>query len=97
MAFPLLGNSDHIDHIDFFLNSKRDALFHCTAYDQSHADWDGLYDNLRNVPWENIFKGCVCYILLDCFVCLKESSCETRKNVFYFTLKALFIFEIIKF
>ena len=35
--------------------------------------------------------------LLVCFVCLKESTCETRKNVFYFTLKALFILEIIKF
>ena len=31
------------------------------------------------------------------FVCLKESTCKTRKNVFYCTLKALFIFKIIKF
>ena len=35
--------------------------------------------------------------LLVCFVCLKKSTCETRKNVFYFTSKALFILEIIKF
>ena len=35
--------------------------------------------------------------LLVCFVCLKESICETRKNVFYFTSKALFVLEIIKF
>ena len=35
--------------------------------------------------------------LLVCFVCLKESTCETKKNVFYFALKALFILEIIKF
>ena len=35
--------------------------------------------------------------LLVCFVCLKESTCEARKNVFYFTLKALFVLEIIKF
>ena len=35
--------------------------------------------------------------LLVCFVCLKERTCERRKNVFYFTLKALFILEIIKF
>ena len=35
--------------------------------------------------------------LLVCFVSLKESSCETRKNVFYFSSKALFVFEIIKF
>ena len=35
--------------------------------------------------------------LLVCFVCLKESTFETRKNVFYFTSKALFVLEIIKF
>ena len=47
--------------------------------------------------WNDEFKGCVCYILLVCFVCLKESTCETRKNVFYFTSKAFFVLEIIKF
>ena len=35
--------------------------------------------------------------LLVCFVCLKESICETRENAFYFILKALFVLEIIKF
>ena len=35
--------------------------------------------------------------LLVCFVCLKEGTLETRKNVFYFTSKNIFILEIIKF
>ena len=35
--------------------------------------------------------------LLVCFLCLKESTWEARKNVFYFTLKTLFVLEIIKF
>ena len=35
--------------------------------------------------------------LLVCFVCLIESTCETRKKVFHFTSKALFVLEIIKF
>ena len=35
-------------------------------------------------------------ILLVCFVCLNESTCETKKNVFYFTSKALFVLEITK-
>ena len=26
------------------------------AYDYSRADWDGLHDHLRAVPWEGIFK-----------------------------------------
>ena len=34
---------------------------------------------------------------LVCFVCLKESTCETRKNVFYFTSIALSVLEIIRF
>ena len=42
-------------------------------------------------------KGPFHHILLVCSVCLKESALETRKNVFYFTLKALFVLEIIKF
>ena len=35
--------------------------------------------------------------LLVCFVCLKQSTCETRKNTFYLFSKALFVLEIIKF
>ena len=35
--------------------------------------------------------------LLICFGYLKESFCETRKNVFYFTSKAFLVLEIIKF
>ena len=26
------------------------------AYDYSRVDWDGLHDNLRYAPWEDIFK-----------------------------------------
>ena len=59
MAFPPLGNSDHVVvsvSIDFPLNLKWDAPFHCIAYDYSHADRDGLCDHLRDFPWEDIFK-----------------------------------------
>ena len=52
-------NSDHVVvsvSIDFPINSKQDALFHRVAYDYSRADWDGLHDYLRDVPWEDIFK-----------------------------------------
>ena len=59
MAFPPLGNSDHdvvSVSIDFPTNSQRDAPFHRIAYDYFCADWDGLRDHLRDVPWEDIFK-----------------------------------------
>ena len=36
--------------------SQQDAPFHRIAYDYTHADWDGLHDHLRDVPWEDIFK-----------------------------------------
>ena len=58
IAFPSLGNSDHVVSvsIDFTSNSKGNAPFHWIAYDYSCADWDGLPDQLRDVPWEDIFK-----------------------------------------
>ena len=48
MAFPPLGNSDHVVSvsIDFPSNSPRNALFHHIAYDYSRADWDVLRDHL---------------------------------------------------
>ena len=52
MAFPPLGNSDHVVvlvFIDFPTNSQRDAPFHRIAYDYSRADWDGLCDHLGDV------------------------------------------------
>ena len=59
MAFPPLGNSDHVVvsvSIDNFPNSQRDALFHRIAYDYFHADWEGLCDHLRDFRWKDIFK-----------------------------------------
>ena len=59
MAFPPLGNPDHVVvsvSIDFPTNSQQDAPFHRIAYDYSRANWYGLCDHLRDVPWEDIFK-----------------------------------------
>ena len=42
--------------LTFTINSKQDTPFHPMAYDYSRADWDGLRDHLRDVPWEDIFK-----------------------------------------
>ena len=32
--------------------------FHHIAYDYSRANWHGLRDHLRDVPWEDIVKLC---------------------------------------
>ena len=59
MAFPPLGNSDHVAvsvFIDFPINSKQDTPFHRVAYDYSRADWHGLRVRLSDFPWDDIFK-----------------------------------------
>ena len=59
MAFPQLGNSDHVVvsvSIDFPIHCKQNAPFHRVTYDYSRADCDGLRYHLRYVPWEDIFK-----------------------------------------
>ena len=41
MAFTPFGNSDHVIvsvSIDFPINSKQNASFHCIAFDYFHAD-----------------------------------------------------------
>ena len=38
------------------INSKWDAPFHHITHDYSRADWDGLRDHLRDVPWKDTFK-----------------------------------------
>ena len=58
-GFTSIEKSDHVFvsvSIDFPSNSQRDAPFHSIAYDCSRADWDGLRDHLRDVPWEDIFN-----------------------------------------
>ena len=59
MAFPPLRNSNHVVvsvSMDFPSNSQRDVPSHCIAYDSSRADWNGLCDHLRDLPWEDIVK-----------------------------------------
>ena len=59
MAFPPLGNSDHVAmsvSINFPIKSNEDATFHRIAYDYYRADCDGLRNHLRDVPWEDVFK-----------------------------------------
>ena len=58
IVFPPLGNSDHVVSVSiaFLSNFQWGASFHRIAYGYSCADWDGLCDHLRDVPWEDIFK-----------------------------------------
>ena len=91
MAFPSLGNSDHVVvsvSIDFPSCSQQDALFQRIAYDYSHADWDGLHDHLRDVPWEDIFKisasagasGFCEWVQVGIDVCIPHRKCQVKPH-----------------
>ena len=69
---------------------------------EKFTEFESKYDKLY--PELQITRNCNSHLkvvsatfFLVCFVNLKESTCETRENAFYFILKALFAFEIIKF
>ena len=58
MAFPPFGKSDHLvvsASINFPSYSQWTSLFHCTAYDYSHVDWDSFRADWHGF-WE-IFHG----------------------------------------
>ena len=44
-----------------------------------------------------VLKGCVHYILASLFCMSKREYLCKKKNIFYFTLKGLFVLEITKF
>ena len=55
--------------------------------------WQKLQYYWWFICWNIVFAK----FLLVCFVNVRESTCETRKNIFYFTSKALLVLGIIKF
>ena len=49
------------------------------------------------IPFFYVFKGCVWYIFTGLFCMPKREDLWSKKKSFYFTSKALFILETIKF
>ena len=56
-----------------------------------------IQDYLANRKQSFKLKLVSATFLLICFLSLKESTCQTRNNVFYFTSKAPFVVGKIKF
>ena len=74
IAFPKLGKFYHVVvsvSIGFPSNSKRDALFHCIAYDYSSTYWDGPRGYLRDVRWREIFKISACAAASEFYECFQ--------------------------
>ena len=57
----------------------------------------GLFSSSKMIETLSTLKVVSVTFLLVCFLSLNESTCQTRKNVFYFTSKALFVLKKIKF
>ena len=53
-----------------------------------------MYDDKLMIFGDSIFMSDIYFLF--CFLSLKESTFETRKNYFYFSSKALFVLEIFK-
>ena len=72
--------------------SQQVALFQGIAYnyDCSCADWDGLCDHLRDVPWEDIFVNFVRGFRLELMnISLIESMRSSLTHLYGFQLLAL--------
>ena len=58
---------------------------------------NALLFKMREYVSLKILKVVSATFVLVCFSSLNESTCQTRKNVFYFISKILFVLEKIKF
>ena len=107
-ALGFLFNCGPMLIVWFWLGSVKICHFHPTA---TASWWSALPLKkvcinsewmIFNIIWESLnqslsLKVVSATFLLVYFVYLKESTYETRKNVFNFNSKALFVLEIIKF
>ena len=95
---PKLGNSRTNTVLIFSKNSRFSsflyfALFRIYFHIQI-AQWQ---DQVLVSRFQKYLKVVSTIFLLVCFSSLKESTSKTWKNVFYFTSKALFVLQKIKF
>ena len=85
--YSISSNIDVFVFGDFNVHHKD-----CLTYSSGTVRPDNLCYNFSiSNDLTQMVKGCVCYILLVCFLSLSKSTCQTRKKIFHFTSKALFI------
>ena len=87
-----MGENREINHLKKFNNA--DEIKNIGNYQKQNIVSSGIPKCQKQ---DHNLKVVFATFLLVCFVCLKERTCETRKNVFYFTSKAYFVLEIINF
>ena len=99
-CFCTRKTSQHVICKSCFLFSDRlyigcAAILMCMV-NLSYYSGEAVVVNFFFTSYYNLFCGGYLRVvsatfLLVCFSILKESNCETRQNVFYFTAKALFV------
>ena len=96
MAFPTLGNSDHVVvsvSIDFLSNAKRDALFQGIAYDFSvkakilaNVPGKEMVTNKGRLNFCEMIKPLITFFKISCFklelLGLKEGTVPERLGTF---------------
>ena len=85
-SHPPLGESDHMVvsvDVKFVVKSTNEHPYHRTVYSYSKADWDGLRDHLRDVPWLDIFKHDTTYVAKEIteWVEIGIDCCIPHRNI----------------
>ena len=81
VAFRPLENS-----VLWLSNSKMYVSFYRAAYDYSRANWDGVYNHLRDVSWEDIFKLTTSAAVAEFYECVQwriANSVLKKVNLLY--------------
>ena len=88
---------------DYISTKDSQLIFKCTECTKKNKDLIKRFEHMYEFCDRDIDKFILLLkvvsatFLLVCFICLNERTCKTRKNVFYFTSRAFFVLEIIRF
>ena len=92
----LLGIGENFLILEFLVVRNSLDFFYNVMNSYNRISFNHFIDVISFKKKINL-KGCVHYIFPSLFLSLNESTCQTGKNVFYFTLKTLIVLEKIKF
>ena len=98
----LSRNLNHARLSESSVNVETDIYQHCENLTSIIINLSGtvgvqICDESVSTVDLNSLKVVSATFVLVCFLSLNESTFQTRKNVFYFTSKALFVLDKIKF
>ena len=87
--FPVFGLNTEIYFVNLRIQAEYRKILTRNNYIFGHFSRSVFYAYFFiHIP--TMFKDCVRYICASLFLSLNESTCQTMRNVFYFTSKALF-------